>query len=134
MMYACRLMGIPGSQRSHFVTDMVAKEKASPKPVLQHFASLMGSLEQTASKLSKEAVVRETKILQKMDVLSKKEKYRRLPEEELKKAAIEKLLIEEGIILWEGKNARYIQANVEGTHIVNPEYAEPYLAERFFSR
>lgn len=132
MMYACRLMGIPGSQRSSLVTDMLAEEKASSKPLSQRISSLMISLEQTASELSREAVSRERKIQQKMEVLKQKDKYSRLPEEELRRAAIEKLLIEEGIILWEGKNARYLQANIEGTHIVNPEYAEPYIAKKFF--
>ena len=98
----------------------------------QSISFLMSSLTQEASHLSKEAVSREKKIHSKMEMLKAKDKYARMPEPELKRAAIEKLLIQEGIILWEGKNARYLQSKVEGTSVVNPEYAESYLRGRFF--
>jgi hypothetical protein len=44
----------------------------------------------------------------------------------------EEALIRQGIPLWEGGNARYLQKTIPGTRIVTPQDAGPHIAKKFY--
>lgn len=45
----------------------------------------------------------------------------------------EEELISQGIPLWEGGNARYLQKTIPGARIVTPQNARSYIAKKFYS-
>ncbi len=64
--------------------------------------------------------------------LQKKSKYREKTNDEMTEIAAHKLFIQEGMFLWEGKNADSLVERV-GAKILNPERAQKTLMRQFFT-
>ena len=127
MSHACRAMGI--SEAECEVCFQTAKSEKKT------VAQILADVDALAARASKESVSRRKKIDHKMSALRTKDKYKNHSESDLRRVATEKLLLEEGVILWEGKNARYLQESLQdqGVRVVNPEFAREDLSLKFFS-
>lgn len=124
-------MGIPRYQAKGLAGTIIEAEWKKGHPLTTMISSFIELLNNYATTLSLEGSAREEKILRKMHELKSNTKYKDFSPATLRKTAIETLLVEEGIILWEAKNARHLQKTM-GANVVNPEYAEPFLVEKFF--
>lgn len=72
----------------------------------------------------------DVKIEAEMKRLRQNAKYQDLEIIALRQLAIEKVLTREGIVLWEGGNAKYLQKKI-GAHVTNPQYAQGLLTTSF---
>ena len=131
MISICRRLGVSQKEAKKIVSNIVGLYRGDGQTSQEIAASLVKSLEGDLHGLSREEKTRERSISRKMSKLKRKEPYRRFSEDELHRRAVEKLLRDEGIILWESKNAKYLQSTL-GAHVVNPEYAQPLVARAFF--
>lgn len=76
-------------------------------------------------------VEKEKMIKAKMKNLQKQKQYSKLEPDALRMLATERLLIEQGIPLWEAGNAEYVKDAI-GAEIANPETARETIRKRFF--
>lgn len=72
----------------------------------------------------------DVKIEAEMKRLRQNAKYQDVEIIALRQLAIEKVLTREGIVLWEGGNAKYLQKKI-GAHVTNPQYAQGLLKDSF---
>jgi hypothetical protein len=123
-------MGISSKAASRII--IMIKDAYKGKPVTQEtMKGVIQTFEASTGTLSGQAIVRERKIEKKAEDLARKGKYLHASHEELRKKAIEALLRDEGIVLWESKNAKYLQEKLHA-EVVNPEFAQESLREKFF--
>ena len=88
---------------------------------------LFQELTEVATKFSKPP----KEIEEQMKKMQKKAKYQEVTLAALRELAIERVLIKQGIVLWEGGNAKYLSKKI-GAHVTNPHYAKKLLARSFF--
>jgi hypothetical protein len=127
----CQKLGIPREKVKSIVSQILSLYQRGGEHPHEFIQRLLRALEDSIATSSREGSARERKISSKIAHLRKKEAYKGVLEPELRKRAIEKLLVDEGIVLWESKNASYLERSM-GAHVVNPEYAKPIVLDTFF--
>ena len=131
MLDGCKGLGISSKTSKKIVDDIVDLYRNDRKKSKDVVGSLLQAFEHGTKPVSSTRVRREGKIQRKISELKKKVKFAALSEDEYRKLAIKKLLVDEGIILWEAKNARYLE-KIMGAEVVNPEFASPRMVKDFF--
>lgn len=129
----CRKMGISKKEAAALSQSIIECYKKGHAPSQTIVRNILSAFQNRTESMSSQSIARTRKIEKKVNELRKKEKYASLPEKQLRQQATEALLRDEGIILWEGKNAKYLQEKL-GAEVVNPEFAQQSLREKFFGR
>ncbi len=129
----------------YLITLGYSKEQSKElaEKVLEYYAYNNGSsplkpLEETfkeyqeqAEKFSQETATSRAKVDAQMHKMMQKDGYKALDMSALRELAIQRVLIKEGIALWEGGNAKYLAKTI-GAEVTNPHYAKSSL-KSFFS-
>ena len=125
-------LGYSKEQASLLVNNIlehyIYSDKNAPKESLE---DIIKDMAEHAKKLSPESRPARKMIEAQMRKMQTKEQYKQHDLCQLRKLAIERVLIKKGIVLWEGGNAKYL-ANKIGAHVTNPLYAKSLLKDSFF--
>ena len=120
-------------QQSIEITEKVLEyyayndQNAPLKPLEETFKELQAE----AAKFSQENPTSRALITAQMQKMMQKQAYKDLDLSSLRKLAIQRVLIKEGIVLWEGGNAKYLTKAINA-EITNPHYAKESM-RAFFS-
>ena len=113
---------------NNILEHYIYSDKNAPKESLE---DIIKDMAEHAKKLSAESRPARKMIEEQMRKMQAKEQYKQHDLCQLRKLAIERVLIKKGIVLWEGGNAKYL-ANKIGAHVTNPHYAKSLLKDSFF--
>lgn len=131
MLHFCQSLGY-SKKKSERIVQQVLQLYTSKEVRAQLIEEIFKDLEKVAQIVTQKLPDHEARIVEEMRKMQQKPKYRQLELPQLRQAAVENVLMKEGIVLWESGNAKYLKRKI-GAHIVNPQYATTLVEKSFFA-